>query len=211
MLDRRTAIAALWALAGLIVLAAGPVSAKEGGEARLDVAIPRDAEPGSTLDVGWSTFLIVDGVEQPIYGTPVYIRLVSPDGTHTTEVRGTEQPSGSGHYVASIVVPDGGIGEVVVAMIGEACTDARCERSDFVFRLTDDPLVTGAAAAAAPPAPVASSVAGPAAAATRADATTATGGLALLIGVGVMAALAAGIGALVIGRVRHPRADPAGH
>jgi hypothetical protein len=27
MLDRRTAIAALWALAGLIVLAAGPVSA----------------------------------------------------------------------------------------------------------------------------------------------------------------------------------------
>ena len=59
---------------------------------------------------------------QPIYGSSVFIRLVSVDRTSSTEVRGTESPTGSGHYVASIEVPAGGIGEVVVGLVGEACT-----------------------------------------------------------------------------------------
>ena len=49
-------LSSLLAMFALLALAVGPAMAKEGAEARLDTAISRDAEPGSTIDVGWSTF-----------------------------------------------------------------------------------------------------------------------------------------------------------
>ena len=146
MARRTSTISAILGLVAVLSLAL-PVLAKEGAEAKLDTALPRDAEPGSTIDVGWSVFMI-EGDE-----TPVYVRLVGPDGTSTTEVMGTEVPAGSGHYTASIEVPAGGIGEVIVGMVGEACTADGCQRSDMIFPLTDDPLVTGAAPAVTPSAP----------------------------------------------------------
>lgn len=143
---------ALAALLGALALVTSPALGKEGAEAKLDTAIPRDAEPGSTIDVGWSVLSIVEDRQEPVYGSPVYIRLVAPDRTDSTEVMGTEQPSGSGHYVASIDVPAGGIGEVIVGMVGEACSDGMCQRSDLIFPLTDDPLVTGEAPSVPAPA-----------------------------------------------------------
>ncbi|HEV8697054.1 MAG TPA: hypothetical protein VGQ89_05115 [Candidatus Limnocylindrales bacterium] len=180
----------------LVLLAATPVLAKEGGEARLDTAIPRDAQPGSTLEVGWSTFVIADGKEQPIYGSPIYIKLVSPIGS-STEAPGTESPSGSGHYTASIVVPEGGIDQVIVGLAGYACYQGGdCERADYVFPLTDDPLVIGASVPrstvdSGTPAPIWS-------------------GLALLVAIGVMSAFAAGLGSLIATRRRHVRVETAG-
>jgi hypothetical protein len=178
----------------VLALAAAPALAKEGAEAKLDTAIPRDAEPGSTIDVGWSVFSIVDGNEQPIHGSPVFIRLVAPDGRSSTEVAGTETPSGSGHYTASIEVPAGGIGEVIVGMVGEACTaDGVCVRSDVIFPLTDDALVTGGAPVVAPTtnAPV--------------------GNLLLpIVAIGVAFAIAGGLAAMIAGRRRTLGTDPAG-
>ena len=151
MSRRTTTLCAVIGLVAALSLAV-PVLAKEGAEARLDTALPRDAEPGSTIDVGWSVFMIEGDTTHPVYGSPVYIRLVGPDGTSTTEVMGKEAPAGSGHYTASIQVPAGGIGQVIVGMVGEACIDgAGCRRSDMIFPLTDDPLVTGAAPAVMTP------------------------------------------------------------
>jgi hypothetical protein len=177
-----------------------PVAAKEGAEAKLDTALPRDAEPGSTIEVGWSVFALSDdGTQEPIQGSPVYLRLVGPDGTSATEVLGTETPAGSGHYTAAIQVPAGGIGEVIVGMIGEACdADGGCQRSDLVFPLTDDPLVRGAAPVA--PAPVAPTSSG---ASIGSD-------LLQIVAIGVAFAVAGGLAALVIGRRRVIGAHPTG-
>lgn len=188
-------LSAVIALVGIIALAAAPALAKEGAEAKLDTAIPRDAEPGSTIDVGWSVFsTFEDGRQEPIYGSPVYIRLVAPDGQASTEVAGTEKPSGSGHYMASIEVPAGGIGEVIVGMVGEACTAAGvCERSDIIFPLTDDPLVSGAAPVAAP-----------------ASATPMGSQLIPIVVIGTAAAVAGALAALILGRRRTLGSGPAG-
>ncbi|HSL77877.1 MAG TPA: hypothetical protein VK867_13105 [Candidatus Limnocylindrales bacterium] len=190
-MSRRTAmIGAVVSVVAALSLTV-PVLAKEGAEAKLDTALPRDVEPGSTIKVGWSVFSVDGDQTQPIYGSPVYIRLVGPDGTSVTEVMGTEVPRGSGHYTASIQVPDGGIGEVIVGMVGESCVEGgACQRSDMIFPLTDDPLVSGAGPAPAP------------APATPATATSVGAELLPLIGIGVTVAIVGGLAALVVGRRR---------
>src|SRR4051812_8392422 len=102
--SRLRSLAGLFAIGALLAVAASPVAAKEGAIAKLDTAIHRDAEPGSTIQVGWSVFVVAADGEHPVYGSPVYVKLVGPDGSSTRE-SGTETPAGSGHYVASIVVP----------------------------------------------------------------------------------------------------------
>ena len=185
-MPRRTStISAIFGLIASLSLAL-PSLAKEGAEARLDTALPRDAQPGSTIDVGWSVFSIEGEQTYPVYGSPVYIRLVGPDGTSATEVMGKEVPSGSGHYTASIKVPDGGIGQVIVGMIGDACTADGCQRSDMIFPLTDDPLVTGAAPAVTPSPP----------------ATPIGSELVPIIAIGVVVALGGALAALAVGRRR---------
>lgn len=195
MSSRSRTLSPVIALVGIIALAAAPALAKEGAEAKLDTAIPRDAEPGSTIDVGWSVFsTFEDGRQEPIYGSPVYLRLVAPDGRASTEVSGTEKPSGSGHYTASVEVPAGGIGEVIVGMVGEACTSTGvCERSDIIFPLTDDPLVSGAAPVAA-----------------QASTTPIGSQLIPIVVIGTAAAVAGALAALILGRRRTLGPDPAG-
>lgn len=183
------AIAAVFAVSGL------PALAKEGAEAKLDTAIHRDAEPGSTIDVGWSVFMVTPTGEEPVYGSPIYIKLVAPDGS-STEAGGTEKPAGSGHYTASIIVPKGGIQDVVVAMVGTACTDGGgCQRADYVFPLTDDALVSGA------PGPVA---------AGSSTSTPVGPALAPLVAIGAAFALIGGLGALIVTRRRQVRVETAG-
>jgi hypothetical protein len=186
MSRRSRTLSLLLALVGAGPLAVTPTLAKDGGEAQLDTPIPRDAEPGTTIDVGWSVFT-VSGVErQALYGSPVYIRVVARDRTTSTEAMGAESPSGSGHYEASIEVPAGGIGEVVVGLVGEACDANGCHRSDLIFPLTDDALVTGAAPTV--PTPAASTPIG-----TQ---------LLPLVAIGMAFAVAGALGALIVGRRR---------
>lgn len=195
MTRRSRLLVAAAAIAALFSVSALPALAKEGAEAKLDTAIHRDAEPGSTIDVGWSVFMVTSSGEEPVYGSPIYIKLVAPDGS-STEAGGTEKPAGSGHYTASIVVPKGGIQDVVVAMVGTACYDGGgCQRADYVFPLTDDVLVSGA------PAPVAAGT----------STSTAVGpALVPLVAVGTAFALIGGLGALIVARRRQVRVDTAG-
>jgi hypothetical protein len=65
----------------------------------------------------------------------VFIRLTSVDGSEEFEASGTERPSGSGHYVATITLPLGGVGLVEIGLRGESCVDGECTRSDVMFVL----------------------------------------------------------------------------
>ena len=143
-MSRRTATLSLLLGITASVALALPSLAKEGAEAKLDTAIHRDAAPGSTIAVAWSLFQVVDDKESPFSSSGVYMRLKGVDGKSSTEVVGTESPIGSGHYKAIIQVPESGIGEVEVGLRGEMCTAAdNCSRSDIIFPLTDDSMVTG--------------------------------------------------------------------
>jgi hypothetical protein len=124
---RRLATASL---IGAMLLAsfAGSAAAKGNAMAALDAPIPPDADPGSELEVGWRAWTPDGGAEWPFAGSPVFIRLVSTDGTSTTEVLGRENPRGSGHYLATISVPPGGVGRVEIGLLGESCVDGSCTR-----------------------------------------------------------------------------------
>jgi len=213
MMSRRTAtLSPLLGLVAVLTLAL-PVMAKTGAEAKLDTTLQRDATPGSTIAVAWSLFQVVDDKESPFSASGVYMRLKGADGKSATEVLGTESPVGSGHYTATIQVPDSGIAEVEVGLRGEQCTATEgCSRSDIIFPLNDDKLVTGSAAVAKPApkpvapvasaAPVATSVPAPAAALSTTSSASATSQLTPLVGIGVAIAIVAGAAALVLGRRR---------
>ena len=116
-----------------------PALAKEGAEAKLDTVLHRDAEPGSTIDVGWSLYSVHAEDTNPLPGASVYLRLIGFHGNDSTEVMGTETPRGSGHYKGSIKVPEGGIRQILVGVVGETCVAGTpCERNDMIFPLIDD-------------------------------------------------------------------------
>lgn len=171
-----------------IAALAGPAAAKEGAEAWFDTPIDLGAEPGSAIDVGWSVVVVAGEERSPMIGSPVFIRLVPPAGSGEAVTEfGTERPSGSGHYVASIIVPAGGIAGIEVGLRGSACTNGACETTDILFTLTGDALVGGVAAdmgtASSTPTP-----------------SEGTGQLAWLVAIGVAAALGGGAAARLVGR-----------
>ena len=203
-MSRRSATLSAVIAIGAVLLLAFPAFGKEGAEAKLDTTIHRDAEPGSTIEVGWSLYSVSADETNPLPGASVYLRLIGFRGNSSTEVMGTESPRGSGHYKGAIKVPEGGIRQVLVGVVGESCVaDAPCDRNDMTFPLTDDPLVVGdpplAPAAIASAAPVASTV--PAAAPSTAD-TSVGSQLTTLVGIGIAVAVVALAAALILGRRR---------
>ena len=215
MMSRRTAtLSTLLGLVAVLIVAV-PVMAKTGTLAKLDATLHRNATPGSTIAVAWSLYQVVDDKESPFSTQGVYMRLVGVDGKSSTEVVGTETPFGSGHYKAAIQVPPSGIGEVLVGMKGEQCTATDgCSRSDIIFPLNDDRLVTGYAPAPKPAAPVASTQPVSTSAPVTAQASTTTSAsvssqLTPLVAIGIAVAVAAGAAALIVGR-RRPVDAPTG-
>jgi hypothetical protein len=208
-MSRRIATQSLGLAIVAIVALALPALAKEGAEAKLDTTLHRDAEPGSTIDIGWSLYSASATDTNPLPGSSVYIRLIGFHGNDSTEVMGTETPRGSGHYKASINVPEGGIRQVLVGVVGESCVAGTpCERNDMIFPLIDDALVVGdppkPAAAIASPAPAVSAApaVAPAAAPSTTSTTSVSSQLTGLVGIGIAVAVIAGAAALFVGRRR---------
>ena len=159
-MDRRTARAAvLGALFALAVVA--PAAAKEGALAELDAGIPRDAEPGSQLEVGWRAWTPDGSTEHPLMGSPLFIRLTSADGSERVEVSGREDPAGSGHYLATVTIPQGGVSLVEIGLRGESCANGSCSRSDMILELPDEQRLPGLAAAGSASSSMAPSALGP--------------------------------------------------
>lgn len=143
-------IAAAAALIGLLATSAAPLLAKDGMEAWLTTPVRLDTPPGTTLTVAWRIVTEdEDGGRVPVTGMPVFLRFVPTGGGEPVEVMGDEQPIDSGRWTGTLVVPAGGIARVEVGMHNEVCENGSCTKSDMLFDLTDDSLVTGMAAGGA--------------------------------------------------------------
>lgn len=189
-LTRRSVPAAV-AVAFWLLAVVGPVAAKEGFEAQLDTPVSLDAVPGASIEIGWRVARIQDGQVTPMIGSPVFIRLVPPAGRGPAITAfGTERPSGSGHYVATVIVPEGGIAAIEVGLRGQSCVAGEpCATSDVLFPLTDDALVTNAGIGASSGPPLAALAIG------------------VALAVGALSALGAGLLASI--RRRRPPQGPA--
>ncbi len=143
------------ALAALTV--AVPVLAKENdAQARLDTPLSGDTPGGTMLTIGYSAWVGDGAARSPLFGSPVFVRLISPTGEAVTEF-GTEGRDTPGHYVATLVSPAGGIAAVEVGMRGQRCTDGGdCRTVDEAFtRPVENALVNPAAATTATATPFA--------------------------------------------------------
>jgi hypothetical protein len=136
----------------LLPVLVGTTVAKDNAQAELDAAIPRDAGPGTELDVAFRAWVPDGGKDWPFSGLAVFIRLTSPDGKASTEAAAHQDRSVPGRYTATVVIPDGGVGLVEVGMFGESCVNEVCTRSDLMFALPEEQRVPRAfAAPVAPP------------------------------------------------------------
>ncbi len=201
-------IAAAAALIGLLATSAAPLLAKDGMEAWLTTPVRLDTPPGTTLTVAWRIVTEdEDGGRVPVTGMPVFLRFVPTGGGEPVEVMGDEQPIDSGRWTGTLVVPAGGIARVEVGMHNEDCENGSCTKSDMLFDLTDDSLVTGmaaggAAAAVAPRAPAAYTPVQPATVTTssHAEATITMPLIWLALGLALGLALAVGL-VIALGRI----------
>jgi hypothetical protein len=136
---------------GLVLSAAAAALAKgEDAAVTLDSPLPVEAEPGSGIEIGWSLDIAQDdGSTLPFNAEGIYVRVTPAAGAPIDVVALQDRV---GHYVATVTVPAGGLGDVVFGLRGEACySDGRCERADTFFTVAG---VTGQAVtdpAAAPP------------------------------------------------------------
>jgi len=148
---RRAAEAAL-ALGLLLVLAtASSVFAKEG-IALLDTAPPSD--PGGTsVDIGWVVTLPGPDGPERFTGANAFIRVRGGSGDRALGWA-EEKPAGSGHYVANVTVPDGGITAVEIGLAEPGCRTKACANEGWMLQLSDDLSGFPVAAASAAPAAV---------------------------------------------------------
>ncbi|OGO54858.1 MAG: hypothetical protein A2V85_00465 [Chloroflexi bacterium RBG_16_72_14] len=195
-------------LAAILVLAqAAPVLAKEGLEARFDAPIARDTPGGTELEVGMRVTVPDGDTVRPVEGSPIYLRLIGPDGSSTWQLG--REGRVSGHYTMRILVPAGGVSRVEAGIHGT---------TDLPITIVGDALVAGgitkgtaqvapAAAAALTPLPRASApapVTGEApvvpAASPAAIGDAAPVPWLLVIGAALLAVLALGAGAVGVAR-----------
>lgn len=150
---RSLLFANLLAVAAVVVMAGGVLAKGEdaAGSVTLAQPIPRDAAPGSTISVTFTATVDTATGPSPVYGSPMFVRLIAPDGT-TTEGDGREQIQGSGTYTADVVVPAGGINSAEFGMRGfSQNTLGNSVRADELFEVhgwlfTTTGVVAGSAA-----------------------------------------------------------------
>lgn len=122
-------------LAGMPTLAATPDPSPSSGvppdETRflawLDRALPTGAAPGSEITVG--AFLADPSSRGSLSGTALRLRLSPASGSaQATTTNAIED--WRGHVVAAIIVPDGGVGDLVFLLPGSVCTASGCTPDD---------------------------------------------------------------------------------
>jgi hypothetical protein len=134
---RRLALGFAGVVAAALVVAL-PVGAKEGVKATLTTRIPLDAPAGTRLRVSWTlAYPAENGRRKPFGAGGVFVRLRSASGAKA-ETGFT--PSGAyttGEYTATVVVPEGGIGDVQIGLRGFA---DGVRPADMLFPITNDPV-----------------------------------------------------------------------
>lgn len=181
----------------LVLVAAHPVAAKEGLDARLDAPIAFGTPPGTEILVGVTVEVLTDEGPMPVDGSPIQLLVTGRDGT---VVRAAGAADGKpGHYTMRVVIPPGGVRGAEVVMHGT---------SDLPLRLTEDPFTFGPVrAGTAQVAPPLEPPITPWPRVSAAPAADPAGGLATTAGTpeagsapdpGVAWPVAAGLGALVL-------------
>jgi hypothetical protein len=102
----------------VVTLAIVPAAFAKGGVvAELSRPLPRDAAPATSFLVSWKLLHPAED-DRPFSALKVFIRLHSlADGPATTAFA-HEEPLGSGCYVATATVPEGGIAGVQIGLLG---------------------------------------------------------------------------------------------
>jgi hypothetical protein len=132
-------------------VAALPAAGKEAVKATLATNVPLDAEPGTRLSVAWTlSYAEGDRRRHPFGANGVFVRLLSASGARAETGFAPAGAYASGEYAASVVVPEGGIGDVEIGLRGWTSGAGGTRRSDFLFPITNDP-VPGSARVASPP------------------------------------------------------------
>lgn len=140
---------ALLGVAALALVAALPAAAKEGVQATLRSSIPLDAPAGTKLKVAWRLFYVQEhGPRRPFGANGVFVRLISASGA-AAEGTAPTGPYRTGEYAAPVVVPEGGIADVEVGLMGWQSGEGGTRRADALFPITNDPLPGARAAASA--------------------------------------------------------------
>lgn len=137
MRSQPTAVVLVGVVAAALV-AALPAAAKEGVNATLKTSIPLDAPAGTRLAVVW-TLAAADGQgkPRPFDAGGIFVRLVSTSGVpgETVYANGDR-----GEYAATTVVPEGGIGDVQIGLVGWRTDANGTRRADAIFPITNDPV-----------------------------------------------------------------------
>ena len=123
-----------------VALVAGPAAAKEGVAATLATKIPLNAEPGSRLHVAWKlTYAEGANRGRPFGANGVFVRLRSATGARAQIGFAPDAARDDGRYSATVVVPEGGIGDVEIGLEGWTSGAGGTHRSDLIFAITNDP------------------------------------------------------------------------
>jgi hypothetical protein len=131
-------------------IAAPPAASKEGVKATLATNVPLDAEPGTRLTVAWTlSYAEGDRRGHPFGANGVFVRLLSASGARAETGLAPTGAYTRGEYAATVVVPEGGIGDVEIGLRGWTSGAGGTRRSDLLFPITNDP-VPGSARVASP-------------------------------------------------------------
>jgi len=135
---RRTAFALV--VAAMLTVALAPWALAKGDvTAKLDAPLPGDGDvtPGAQFVVGWTLSMPEGGAILPVSDSSAFLRLLPKvDGSPVT-ITGQEQPAGSGHYLATLTMPAGGIASLQVGVRRETC-DRACREEDFIVSISPE-------------------------------------------------------------------------
>jgi hypothetical protein len=146
---RRSALVLLGIVASALVVTL-PAGAKEGVKATLATSIPLDARAGTQLKVAWKLFSVDDqGKRQPFGANGVFVRLLSASGADAEEGFAPSGAYATGEYTATVTVPEDGIRDVELGLMGWQSGATGTRRADLIFPITNDP-VPGAAPIVSP-------------------------------------------------------------
>ena len=135
---RRTRlIVAVLGLGAVVMTAALPAEAKEAVRATLKTSLPLDAPPGARLAVAWTLSMTDEAwAARPFAADGIFVRVTSTSGVPGETVYATGK---GGDYRATIVAPEGGIGDVEIGLVGWQSDAQGTRRADAIFPITNDP------------------------------------------------------------------------
>ena len=137
-LRRLVALHVLVLAAALAVVPAGSAKGRDAFATLLS-PLPLTAAPGTTPQVRWS--MTIEG--HPFNAITCFARFKSRTGAGATEGFARPTAGEGGHYSATVVVPEGGIGGIEIGVAGmQTVGGGPWTRADWLFTIVNSPFGT---------------------------------------------------------------------